>query len=343
MPGWLDALKKGAALRCTAVVEGDPSARGVLGASADGSWVVVKTSRDVRLYDADLGGERVLARGHRWAAAGFVDGLVVLASGDGGLAGVDLEGRVRWSKDGASDVRGPRPVLCVDASGDVVIANPRGRVRWLDPKNGRQRRSLALEKRSGTTQEFDPETGRSDGPEVRATVQEEIVGVDPVGRFALGWLPRVYFGPHRPGDLRLHDLESGSCTTVLEPTGHPGAMAISAGGRWALGWGVWASIDLWDLSAKKHLGSRPVRESVGTTLWGPSVAMSPDGRHWVSAVEREICLWELSAESPIERIAMPAYPSPDGPMQFSADGRSLYLCLEGRVVRLEVDPDAARA
>ncbi len=344
---WIDALKRGTALRFIDAVEPPPDCdrvRGVLGTSADGAWVLVDAVSEVLACSAELGDWRVLAEGPLAAGACFAAGLVVIAWRPGGLAGVDLDGNTVWSKappDASDDVStGDHAIhhVCVNADGEIVVAQALGCVRWLVPKTGKERRRLTLDKRSGTLRRFDGETGHSDGPEYEAVCHEEIVGFDPSGRQALAWLPELYNGPHHPGDLRLRDFVSGSCTTVTTGVLHPGSTLLGPGARWAIAWSAWTAVDLWDLVERKHLGFRPVKASVGSSLWGPTVAMSPNGRHWVSAVDREICLWETSAESPIDRIKMPSYPPIESPMRFSPDGKTLYLCLEGRVVRMGVDP-----
>lgn len=349
---WIEALKKGNALRLVDAVEPRLSrpyspVRAVFGTKADGAWVLVEALNGVVACNAELGEWRGLASG-RSTGACFADDHVIIAWKNGGLVAVDLDGKTIWSEETPPEPLGnvepyERAILhhCVNADGEVVVAYQLGCIRWLDPATGRERRRLALDNRSGTLRSRNEETGESDGPEYEAVFHEQIVGFDPTGRHAVGWVPWVYNGPHHPGDLRLWDFTSGTCETVQERTARPLHAAIAPGARWALMWGGWAAVELWDL-VNKSSSYRPVKESAASTHWGPQAAISPNGRHWVSAVEREICLWETSAESPIDRIEMPTYPSPDGPIAFSPDGRSFYLDFEGHIVRVAVDPDAAR-
>lgn len=342
---WRDALKKGRALRFVAATEPQSSTavepRGVLGMSPDGERVLVQTLDDVRACDADLAEWKVLRRGQQTVAACFAGALVIVASRQRRLAAVDSRGKSVWSRTTPAEL-GEIRHLRANASGEVVVAHEHGCLTWVDPETGTERRRMMLEKRSGTLREFDGETGNADGPEYEAVMHEKIVEIDPSGRYALTWLPKLYVGAHHPGDVRLWDVESESCVSLAENVLDPGGAALGNGARWGVAFSVWAAIDLWDLAGRKRVGFRPVGESVGTTLWGPTAAISPDGRHWVSAVEKEICLWEMSAESPIERIAMPSYPSIERALAFSPDGASLYFCLGGCAVRVAVDPDAAR-
>lgn len=350
MKEWIDALKKGTALRFIDAVEprGTPGnqPRGILGTSPDGAWVVVDALGGARMCNAELGAWKVLATGPHPAGAAFAgDDLVVVAWGRGGLVGVDLRGKAVWKETAAPDklgaVRsGERAIrrLCVNADGEIVVAYALGCVRWLDPATGKELRRLALDKRSGTLREFDGETGLSDGDEYEAVFHEEILGFDPSGQHALAWLPAVYVGAHHPGELRLRDFASGSCTTIAAETLRPGTALLGPRGRWAIAWSSWAAIDLWDLVEKKHLGFRPVKETgLSSDRWGPMAAISPNGRHWVSAAAGELSLWETSAESPIDRIKMPSYPPIEGPLAFSPDGKTLYLCLDGHAIRIGVD------
>jgi eukaryotic-like serine/threonine-protein kinase len=93
----------------------------------------------------------------------------------------------------------------------------------------------------------------------------------------------------------------------------------------------------WRLYRQPVDGGQPPKASSGEGLTGERLAISPDGRFVaVQGKDDQMCVYPLSEESPRCFDSAPA----ETPLQWSADGRFLFVCpindLPGRIDRLDV-------
>lgn len=167
----------------------------------------------------------------------------------------------------------------------------------------------------------------SGGPDAKAPWRLLDVAVD--GRFALcvRW---------RQGGVAVRrlDLATGRGPETSAPLPAPtgGGGAIAPGGAWAVvadGWGNFATIDFESMKF-----ATPIVQEGRWTVW--AVAASPDGRHWASARTREVAIWRLAAEHPLERVDLDAIDDVPRALAFAPDGALLVGTAAGRVLRIEL-------
>lgn len=149
------------------------------------------------------------------------------------------------------------------------------------------------------------------------------------GRFAL--VARWREGGVAARRLDLSTGRGPSATAPLPaPTG--GGASIAPGGGWAVladGWGNFATLDLETMKF-----ATPIVQDGRWTVW--SVAASPDGRHWAAARTREVSIWRLAAEHPVEVIDLDDIDDPARALAFGPDGALFVGTAAGRVLRLEL-------
>lgn len=265
----------------------------------------------------------------------FLDAMSLEPSGDPERPALEVK-RLRFSLDGTSlfyqtveragTFRVEPPVPGIDIPGfgaqhDAFFAPARGALLRVDRTH---------------VHAFDAETGaaagqvaffESGGPEAKAPWRLLDVATD--GRFALcvRW---------RQGGVvvRRLDLSTGRGPEAAAPLPAPtgGGGAIAAGGAWAVvadGWGNFATIDLDSMTF-----ATPIVQEGRWTVW--AIAASPDGRHWASARTREVAIWRLAAEHPIERIDLDAIDDVPRALAFGPDGALIIGTAAGRVMRIEL-------
>lgn len=265
----------------------------------------------------------------------FLDASSLEASGDPERPALEVK-RLRFSIDGAAlfyqtaeragtfRIEPPLPGVDIPGFGvqhDAFLAPARGALLRVD------RTHISA---------FEVETGdaagqvafvESGGPEAKAAWRVLDVAAD--GRFALcvKW---------RQGGVAVRrlDLTTGRGPEASAPLPAPagGGGAIAPGGAWAVvadGWGNFATIDLDTMKF-----ATPIVHEGRWTVW--AMAASPDGRHWASARAKEVAIWRLAAEHPVERIDFEAIDDVPRALAFAPDGTLLIGTAAGRVLRIEL-------
>lgn len=268
----------------------------------------------------------------------FLDAQSLEPSGDPDRPALEVK-RLRFSLDGTTlfyktderagtfRIEPPLPgidLTGIDARSDVFFAPARGALLRVDRTH---------------VYAFDVETGApagqvafvdAGGPEAKAPWIVADIAVD--GRFALCTRSKQGGGGV---SVRRLDLSTGRGPDAAAPLPGPsgGGGAIAPGGAWAVvadGWGNFATIDLDTMKFATPIVQQGQRWSV----W--ALAASPDGRHWASARMREVAVWRLAAEHPIERIDLDTIDDPPRALAFGPDGTLFIGTAAGRVLRIEL-------
>lgn len=131
--------------------------------------------------------------------------------------------------------------------------------------------------------------------------------------------------------LDLHTGRGPEATVPL-PAPAAGGAVIAPGAAWAViadGWGNFATLDLDTMRF-----ATPIVREGRWSVW--AVVASPDGRHWASARTREVEVWRLAAEHPVETIDLDAIDDVPRALAFGPDGALLVGTAAGRVLRFEI-------